>query len=155
MTDQADFYGAEPAIIARLKAVLIDDADPPLVKKVASAAALAGSVSIAGICPCVFVSPGPTEAIDTDVQDDGDAPETQTWRIVLVVAAVPDHSQFTTTSAQLDGGLMLKIKQALIGFKPFDRGVPLTYAGRPEPDLGDGMQGIARFFMDFKLTAMP
>jgi hypothetical protein len=151
------YFDGEAAIIQQLKTKLQSGSPRPSdILTICSGVTLSGSVDLSPLCPLVVVAPGDTQATGTLPSDDGDVEEDQVWEIALVVAAKPDHKDYALTCAAVEGGRLKLIREALRGFQPLGKGASLVTDGRPRPSLGDPrFDGIARFFINFKLTALP
>lgn len=146
----SEFYDAEQPIIDRLKAEVVIAGTTI---HYASSAVLGGSINITPLLPIIFVEPGDAKPnLAEDQSDDGALPELQIWTVVLCVKALPDLQNLNSTHEKLGGALMKLIKNALIGWSPFNDGATLVYTGRAKPL--QPFDGVMEFSIDFALPVL-
>jgi hypothetical protein len=126
-------FAEEPLILARLRAQ-IPFADA---RHVASVAAVIGVLDIAPLTTALFLQPGAAEVVSSS-EDGRAALEDQTWIVIAAFAHVPDPKNLTTTY-EIPGAVLRRIKDALMGWKPALPGFrPMKYAGLDEAQIAPG-----------------
>lgn len=158
--DRIHFEGSTMPNLFQLEPLLINRLRDQLPAEVAGDAVFVGSLAnlvgredVAGLCPAVFVSPGPGAVVqpgDDDAEpDDAITMESESWTVLVLVKFVRDSAAFEA-SFQQAGQLMGAVYSALHGWRAERSYKPMYYAGKQQPEPSE--RGVMEFAVEFTVV---